>query len=71
MKGSRVFSRSTADRIRSLLARTRAAEPPQQKALRQDIRDLRFYISDFHRPATGLAPEDFDELVRTKQIEIV
>jgi hypothetical protein len=70
MKGSLVFTRSAAARIRMLLAQTRAADRARQKGLRQDIRDLGFYISDFSRPASGFTPEDFDELVRTKQITV-
>lgn len=71
MKGQRQFTRATADQIRSLLARTRASARPEQKVLRQKVRDLGFYISDFERPATGFGSADFDELIRTRRIEIL
>jgi hypothetical protein len=71
VKGSRRFNRSTADQIRVLLSRVRNADRNQQKALRQQVRDLGFYISDFGRPVTGFRTEDFDELVRTGLIEIL
>ena len=70
MKGSRRFSKETADEIVRLLGRTRAARRPQQKALRQQIRDRGFYISDFNRPGSGFGPDDFRELVRQGVIQI-
>lgn len=71
MKGSRRFTRSTAERIRQLLGRTRKADRPVQKHLRQQIRDLDFYISDWKRPSEGFGPDDFDALVRNGHIEII
>ena len=53
-----------------LLKHTRAAKPEQQKALRQQIRDLGFYISDFDRPAAGFGPDDFRDLEREGKIRI-
>jgi hypothetical protein len=70
MKGSRVFTKTAAGRIRVLLAQTRAAERAQQKILRQKIRDIGFYISDFGGPADGFTPDSFDELVRAGTIRI-
>lgn len=62
MRGSDTFSRSTADRIRLLLHRTRSSPREDQKRLREQIRDLGFYISDWSRPAEGFGPSDFDAL---------
>jgi hypothetical protein len=70
MKGSRKFTQKTANEISVLLGRTRAAKPAQQKALRQQIRDLGFFISDFDRPATGFGPEDFHDLVQRGLLQI-
>jgi hypothetical protein len=70
MKGSRRFSKESAAEIRRLLGAVRRAEPPQQKGLRQRIRDLGFFISDFNRPASGFTPGDFDDLVAAGQIEV-
>ena len=71
MKGQRHFTRAVADKIRWLLDRTRAASRADKKVLRQEIRDLRFYISDFSRPATGFRRRDFEDLVRTGQIGVI
>jgi len=71
MKGQSRFSRTTADQIRSLLAQTRAAQRSEQKVLRQEIRELGFFISDFNRPATGFGPDDFEELIRSGRIQVV
>ena len=70
MKGSRKFTKEDADEIVVLLGRTRAAKRAQQKALRQQIRDRGFFISDFNRPARGFGPNDFHDLVRQGLIEI-
>lgn len=70
MKGSRSFTKETADEIVRLLGLTRAAKRPHQKALRQQIRDRGFYISDFNRPAAGFGPDDFRDLVRQEVIQI-
>ena len=70
MKGQRHFTRAAADQIRWLLDRTRAASRADQKVLRQAIRDLGFYISDFTRPSTGFCRCDFEDLVRTGQVEV-
>ncbi len=71
MKGSRRFSHETAQQIRTLLADVRRADRATQKNLRQRIRKLDFYISDFNRPIAGFRPDDFDELVRAGKIEII
>lgn len=71
MRGQRQFTRAAADRIRWLLDRARAASRADQKIRRQEIRDLGLYISDFSRRATGIRRRDFDELVRTGQVEVV
>jgi hypothetical protein len=71
MKGERRFTAATAERIRVLLGRTRNAPRHEQKVLRQAIRNLGFFITDFDRSGSGFRPEDFDGLVRSGQIEVV
>jgi hypothetical protein len=70
VKGRTEFTEATADRIRVLLSQTRNAIRPQQKALRQQIRDLGFYITDWERPGTGFTVDDFDGLVRSGRVRI-
>lgn len=71
MQSSRRFTRAAAQQIRVLLADTRRAERSRQKALRQQIRDLGFFISDFSHSADGFTPEDFDDLVSAGTIDII
>lgn len=70
MKGTDSFSQASADRIRLLLNRTRSSPREDQKRLRQEIRDLGFYISDWSRPRDGFRPEDFDNLVRSGRVRV-
>jgi hypothetical protein len=70
VKGRTEFTGATADRIRVLLSQTRNAPRPQQKALRQQIRDMGFYISDWERPGTAFTVDDFDDMVLRGQIKI-
>jgi hypothetical protein len=71
MKGKDRFSRSEADKIRRLLDLVRRAEPgPPQKLLRDRLRALRFYISDFAGGPAGFTRSDFDDLVRDGRVTI-
>ena len=72
MRSRTTFDRSTADRIRALLAKTRNARPEDQKRLRDQIRALGFYITDFPpRAGGGFTPEDFDALIRDGRINVI
>jgi hypothetical protein len=70
MKRRSRFTESDAAEIRQLLNLKCRAERPNQKRLRDGLRDLGFYISDWHRSASGFTPADFDELVRSGDITI-
>jgi hypothetical protein len=70
VKGKHVFSHQEADRIRILVSKTRSANRDQQKRLRQQLRDMHFFISDFPRPSSGFTVQDFDEHVRKGRIEV-
>jgi hypothetical protein len=70
-EGQDRFSRSEADEIRRLLELVRRAEPgPPQKLLRDRLRALRFYISDFAGGPAGFTRSDFDDLVRDGRVTI-
>jgi hypothetical protein len=70
VKGSDCFSRASAARIRGLLGELRVAERARQKRLRDEIRGIGFYISDWERDATGFTVSDFDELVDQGRVRI-
>ena len=71
MRTSREIRPEAAARIRGFLGEVRRSPHDQQKRLRQQIRDLGFYISDFSRPDSGFTPADFDALVAQGTIRIV
>ena len=71
MKGRARFSRSEADEIRRLLGLVRRAEPGvPQKLLRDKLRALGFYISDFAGGSAGFTASDFDDLVRQGRVNV-
>lgn len=68
VKGTDRFTAAEADQIRALLCQRAAAERTEQKRLRDKLRAIGFYISDWSR--SGLTPSDFDALVHSGQIKI-
>ena len=71
MKGKKEFTRYDADKIRHLLQKKCKATREEQKVFRNNIRDLRFYISDFKRKRSGFTPKDFDDLIDKRTINIL
>jgi hypothetical protein len=64
MKGRDHFTSAEADEVRSLLKLVRKAEPgTPQKLLRDQLRAIGFYISDFAGGPAGFTASDFDDLV--------
>jgi hypothetical protein len=72
MKGRDCFTAEEAQQIRELLQLVRRAEPGlAQKTLRDALRAIGFYISDWPRGSvTGFTASDFDDLVRRGLIRI-
>src|SRR3954452_11709052 len=71
MKGRDRFTPSEADEIRRVLRLVRKAEPgTPQKQLRDQLRAIGFYISDFAGGPGGFTASDFDDLVRGGRIKI-
>jgi hypothetical protein len=68
MKGKRHFSTEQATRICSLLDERLRLDPPFPKGVRDKLRDLGFYISDWDAP--GLTSTDFRRLVANGSIEL-
>jgi hypothetical protein len=63
MKGRYCFRSSEADEIGELLKQLRTAERREQKRMRDRLREIGFYISDWDGAAHGFTATDFDELV--------
>lgn len=71
MKGKRKFTRIEAEQIRSLIMEKNKATPSQQKGIRNKIRKIGFYYSDFCSSKEGYTTNDFDALIQSGQIEII
>jgi hypothetical protein len=71
MKGRDQFTVSEAKRIRELLGEVRRAEPGSaQKVLRDQLRAIGFYISDWAGGSAGFTASEFDDLVEQRQVTI-
>lgn len=71
MKGQSVFSKKDAARIRVLLNEKLQADRESQKRIRDEIRAVGFYISDFTTSNQGFSPTEFDELVVSGLVQII
>ena len=69
-KGRTTFSARRIRRIRRLLIAKIAAPRPQQKAIREKIRNTGFYISDFRTTSRAFTAEDLDDLIASGAIKI-
>lgn len=70
MKGRCRFTRRETDKIKILLNQKCKASSEEQKAIRDDLRTMGFYISDFTN-SKGFTSTDFDLLVERKVIIII
>jgi len=71
MQGKTRFTPTEAREIRELLARKTRTSRDEQKRLRQRIRKLGFYISDFQEDSGAFSTADFDQLVSRKILIII
>lgn len=71
MKGKRQFTQSEASRIRSLITQKLGAHKTEQKGIRDKIRAIGFYYTDFSSSKHGYTVEDFDSLIAQKLISII
>jgi hypothetical protein len=68
--GKRHFSETEAAAIRALLRHKERSDRSEQKRARHHLRQLGFYISDFHRRYSGFGVSDFQELIRSGTIRV-
>jgi hypothetical protein len=71
MKGRSSFTQSEINSLRSLINRKETASREYQKHLRQQMRDIGFYISDFQKDPSGFTESDFDDLIASGAITVV
>ncbi len=64
------FTKSEFEQLRKLISQKVSAERNEQKKIRNAIRKIGFYFSDFS-PKKGYDISDLEELVRKEQIKII
>jgi len=70
MKGKSEFTEYEANQIRKLIRQKLLASTTEQKGIRNKIRDLNFYFSDFS-DKKGYTVDDFELLIKAGQIKII
>jgi hypothetical protein len=70
MKGRSTFTGDEAARIRKLLSAKIRSKRDQQKRIRDEIREMGFFISDFTSSTRGFAPDHFDVLVKNGRVSV-
>ena len=71
MKGKSAFTQREAETIRQKLREVHRGDRDLQRRLREKLRAMGFYISDFSRSSHGFTASDFDSLVQCGTITIV
>lgn len=69
MKGKNIFTRQEAQEIERLIRIRCATDSSRQKTIRNKMRDIGFYGSDFH--IKDMTVEKFQQLIKSQQIKIV
>lgn len=70
MQRKTTFTSAEAETIRALIRQKCNADRSTQKSVRDKMRNLGFYISDFTSNLDGFTVEDFEALIKDKQIMI-
>ena len=71
MKGRREFKTNEADEISALLHKKVKSDSNEQKNIRNKIRSMGFYISDFDHLNRGFSDDDFKVLIEKGQVKII
>lgn len=69
MKGKRIFTFEEIEEIKKLIKEKESASPDLQKAIRNKIRRIKFYWTDFDFPGKYTL-ENFEQLLKNRIIEI-
>ncbi|MDR1203515.1 MAG: hypothetical protein LBL58_18055 [Tannerellaceae bacterium] len=71
MKGKDKFTATEVETIKKLIVEKLRATPSKQKGIRQKIRNIGFYYSDFCSKKDGYTIEDFEVLIRTGKVTVI
>lgn len=69
--GKIIFTKSDAQKIRALIAEKCNADSAAQKSILAKIRRLGFSYADFSASKPGYTVDDFNNLIRTKRIQVI
>lgn len=71
MKGKSVFTKKEEEKIRLVLRGLRATPPNRQKAIRDQLRSVDFYISDWAGNDECFTVAEFDRLIEIGRVTIL
>jgi len=71
MKGKRTFTKAEAEQIKKFIREKNRVDKSRQKGIRQKIRNLGFYYSDFSSDKSGYNIEDFERLFKSGAIILI
>jgi GH18 family chitinase len=73
MKGKTTFTQTEVDKIKELIIEKLRTTPNKQKVIRDKIRKIGFYYTDFSQAKVkgGYTVEDFELLISSGMIKIV
>ncbi len=70
MKGRNSFTHSEIESIKKLISLKEKAAPSEQKGIRQEIRKIGFYYSDFSSEKNNYTLDNFESLIRGREINV-
>jgi len=71
MKGKNAFTQQEVEIIKKLIQEKLKAVPEKQKGIRDKIRKIGFYYTDFSSKKDGYTVEDFVGLIRNGKVKVV
>ena len=72
MQHKNTFTEDEASRIRKLLhQKSRVLGKSEQKKIRDKLRSIGFYITDYNSDQSGFTMFDFEDLIKIGRIKIV
>jgi len=71
VKGKNQFSKSEFKQLKTLIKEKQTADKTEQKSIRNRIRKIGFYFSDFSNQKKGYDISDLEQLVNTGEIKII
>ena len=71
MKGKNNFTKVESKIIKNLLELKKESSKDKQKIIRDKIRKIGFYITDFDETYQGFTKEQFESLIKIGKIKII